>query len=387
LSGWQWLKLGAVITLKRGYDIRAVDRKEGLVPVVASSGIVGYHNEAKVPAPGVVTGRYGTIGNVFFITEPFWPSNTTLYVEDFKGNDPHFVFYLLQRIDFRRYSDKTGVPGINRNDVHTAHVSLPPLPEQRAIAAILETWDRAIALTERRLAAAEQRKKALMQQLLTGRVRFPEFAGEEWQEVRLKDVARINPPKLGNIKDDISVSFIAMADVSENARIINTTERPYCEVNSGFTSFQNEDILVAKITPCFENGKGAWVHNIKNGLGFGSTEFHVIRVHKTKADPEYIYYHTITHSFRGRGATNMVGSAGQKRIRTDFIQNYRIMLPPLPEQRRIAAVLNTCDRELDLLRRKRDALQRQKKGLMQRLLTGRVRVRGVEAAQRQEEAL
>ncbi|MBN2006041.1 MAG: restriction endonuclease subunit S [Anaerolineae bacterium] len=294
--------------------------------------------------------------------------------------DLDFLVYFFKTSRGKRLLELASPGGAGRNKTLGQEafldlaIPLPPFPEQRAIAAILGTWDRAIALTERRLAAAEQRKKALMQQLLTGRVRFPEFAGEEWREARLKDIATINPPKPQKVHDDTLVSFIAMADVSENAQIISTTERPYYEVNSGFTSFQDEDILIAKITPCFENGKGAWVHSLKNGLGFGSTEFHVIRVHGTQADPEFIYYHTIGHNFRGRGGADMVGSAGQKRVRTDFVKNYKVMLPSLPEQRRTAAVLNACDRELDLLRRKRDALQQQKKGLMQRLLTGRVRV-------------
>jgi type I restriction enzyme S subunit len=166
-----------------------------------------------------------------------------------------------------------------------------------------------------------------------------------------------------------------MADVSESAQITNASERPYRDVSAGYTPFQDNDVIVAKITPCFENGKGALVKGLKNGVGFGSTEFHVIRANDTKILPEFLYYHTISHEFRGRGESEMAGSAGQKRIRTDFLKSYTIPLPPIEEQRRIVAVLQTCDREIELLTHKRDALQHQKKGLMQRLLTGRVRVK------------
>ena len=162
---------------------------DSLVPVVSSSGITGSHDEAKVQPPGVVTGRYGTVGEVFYLTEPFWPLNTTLYVRDFKGNDPYFIYHFLHIINFERFSDKTGVPGVDRNDLHRIRVSIPPLPEQRKIAEILGTWDEAIVLTEQRIEAAQQRKKGLMQRLLTGRVRFPEFIhSTEKRETKFGDL-------------------------------------------------------------------------------------------------------------------------------------------------------------------------------------------------------
>ena len=173
---WQYLNLGEVITLQRGFDLpTALRSQHGAIPVVSSSGISGSHNQAKVQAPGVVTGRYGSIGEVFYVTEAFWPLNITLYVSDFKGNLPFFIYYLLQSLDFKKFSDKTGVPGVNRNDLHTITVTLPPLPEQRRIAEILSTWDRAIDLTAQLIAAKQQRKRGLMQELLTGKRRFAEF--------------------------------------------------------------------------------------------------------------------------------------------------------------------------------------------------------------------
>jgi len=154
-DSWQTVNLGQAINLKRGYDLRSSDRRSGGVPVVSSSGITGTHDEAKVKAPGVVTGRYGTLGEVYYLTQDFWPLNTTLYVQDFKGNYPLFVYYLLQSLDFSRYSDKSSVPGLNRNHLHTMRVSLPPLPEQRAIAHILGTLDDKIELNRRMNATLE----------------------------------------------------------------------------------------------------------------------------------------------------------------------------------------------------------------------------------------
>lgn len=111
-SEWIQCRLGHVITLKRGYDLPKQSREHGYVPIVSSSGISDYHSVAMAKAPGVVTGRYGTIGNVYFLTEDYFPLNTTLYVKDFKGNDPRFISYRLRSIDFNSCSDKAAVPGV-----------------------------------------------------------------------------------------------------------------------------------------------------------------------------------------------------------------------------------------------------------------------------------
>lgn len=146
---WQEGPLGSFIELKRGYDLPKQHRMEGRVPIVSSSGPSGWHNEPMVKAPGVVTGRYGTLGQVFYVAEDFWPLNTTLYVRDFKGNDPKFISYFLRTIDFLSCSDKAAVPGVNRNHLHQIDVVVPPLDDQRAIAHILGTLDDKIELNRR----------------------------------------------------------------------------------------------------------------------------------------------------------------------------------------------------------------------------------------------
>lgn len=149
-SGWRQTELGNVLTLQRGFDLPIQERREGNVPVVSSSGVTGTHSKAMVTAPGVITGRYGTIGQTFFLTEDYWPLNTTLFVKDFKGNDPRFVYYLLKTIDFASCSDKSSVPGVNRNHLHSLPVSVPEsASEQRAIAQILGTLDDKIELNRR----------------------------------------------------------------------------------------------------------------------------------------------------------------------------------------------------------------------------------------------
>lgn len=146
---WREATLGDMIELKRGYDLPQQKRVSGTIPIVSSSGISDYHNRAMAKGPGVVTGRYGTLGEVFYIAGDFWPLNTTLYVKDFKGNDPRFVSYFLRTLPFLAYSDKAAVPGLNRNDLHLAPVRYPEdVTEQRAIADVLGTLDGKIKLNQ-----------------------------------------------------------------------------------------------------------------------------------------------------------------------------------------------------------------------------------------------
>ena len=160
-SEWPQVPLGEVITLQRGFDLPSRDRKPGRVPILSSSGITDYHSEVGVPGPGVVTGRYGTIGQVFLIKEDFWPLNTTLWVKDFHGNDPLWASYLLRTIDFMSCSDKSSVPGVNRNDLHRILVLLPPLDEQRTIAGVLGALDDKIEQNRRTARALERLAQAI----------------------------------------------------------------------------------------------------------------------------------------------------------------------------------------------------------------------------------
>ena len=118
--------------------------------------------------------------------------------------------------------------------------------------------------------------------------------------------------------------------------IINPEIKPYLEVQNGFTSFRDGDVIMAKITPCMENGKAAIVHGMKNGIGFGSTEFHVMRS-RGEILPEYLYYYIRQESFRNEARSHFTGSVGQKRVPADFIKQSIIPLPPLAEQQRIVA--------------------------------------------------
>lgn len=161
-SDWKTMLLGDFIELKRGYDLPKQQRILGSVPLISSAGLSDHHSEAKVKGPGVVTGRYGTIGQVFYVEDDFWPLNTTLYVRDFKGNNPAFVYYFLKTIDYLQYSDKAAVPGVNRNHLHMASVCVPTsIDEQQKIASLLSALDKKIQLNQQINQTLEQMAQAI----------------------------------------------------------------------------------------------------------------------------------------------------------------------------------------------------------------------------------
>jgi len=125
-EGWEKKPLGELLTLQRGFDLPVSKRKDGRFPIYASTGINGYHAEAKVKGPGVVTGRSGTLGTVMYVSGDFWPLNTTLWVKEFKLVGPHYANHLLTSMQLEQYNGGAAVPTLNRNDVHRVEVLSPP---------------------------------------------------------------------------------------------------------------------------------------------------------------------------------------------------------------------------------------------------------------------
>lgn len=167
--------------------------------------------------------------------------------------------------------------------------------------------------------------------------------------VPLAKIAQINPRLPKDTDESQHVSFLAMASVSEDGRILDQETRVLAETKKGYTYFERGDVLLAKITPCFENGKAALVDNLEYQIGYGSTEFHVLRADPELLDSKYLFYMVWSDRFRFFGEKSMQGAAGQKRVSADFLQQFEIPLPPLAEQKRIAAILDKAD----ALRRKR----------------------------------
>jgi len=179
---WYECTLGDVVTLQRGIDLPAREREVGNIPVVASTGITGFHNKAAAQGPGVVIGRSGSIGGGQFIAEDFWPLNTTLWVKDFRGNNPRFCYYLLKSMNLSGLNAGSGVPTLNRNHLHPLPVLCPPLAEQHAIAETLGTFDDRIDNLRQTNATLEAIVRALFKSWF---VDFDSLPSEKMQESEL----------------------------------------------------------------------------------------------------------------------------------------------------------------------------------------------------------
>jgi|JI8StandDraft_1071087.scaffolds.fasta_scaffold01273_3 type I restriction enzyme S subunit len=242
---------------------------------------------------------------------------------------------------------------------------VPQIEVQQQVANCLEVWERSIETVEHLIRGARRQKRALVQRLLP-RPHTPKTAHAGWNLVRLEDVVAFNPRK-SKRPEDGRVSFLAMESVSEDGHVIRPTERQYDDVCTGYSAFQDADILVAKITPCFENGKGALVMGLTNGIGFGSTEFHVLR---PRGD---VYAGLIKHivgsrEFRLRGKSEMEGSAGQKRISSSFIRSFRFMCPQTQaQQKEVADLLDLADLEIHVFEDCRASLVKEFGALRERL--------------------
>ena len=174
---------------------------------------------------------------------------------------------------------------------------------------------------------------------------------------QLKDVCQINPRfdrnRLG-LQDNTEVSFVPMKAVNEMYGVIDSkSDRQYREVKQGYTAFLNSDVLFAKITPCMENGKVALAADLTNGVGFGSTEFHVLRAHDNIL-PMYLYYFVKREAFRRLAKQQMIGAVGQQRVPKRFLENVSISVPPLKEQKRIVDIL---DRTENIIRLRQLAIE------------------------------
>jgi len=176
-NGWIETTLGEVVTFQRGFDLPKKDRIHGKYPLMVSNGQEGTHKIYKVKAPGVITGRSGTLGSVFYIEENFWPLNTTLWIKDFHGNNAKFVYYYLKTFPFDKYNAGSGVPTLNRNHIHPISIVVPPLPEQKAIADVLSSLDEKIELLQEENKTLEELAQTMFKEWFVN-FNYPGATGE-----------------------------------------------------------------------------------------------------------------------------------------------------------------------------------------------------------------
>jgi type I restriction enzyme S subunit len=360
MSGlWQLKTLGCVSTLQRGFDLPSSDRIDGRYPIISSGGFSGYHNEAKVKGPGVVTGRYGSIGVVFFAESDFWPLNTTLWVKDFHGNYEKFIYYLLSSLNFKKFSDKTGVPGVNRNDLHKIKVHLPSVNIQKKIVFILTTWDHAIENNERLITAKEKQYLWLLSNLISN---------DKHHREHIRDFASEVSTRNNGAAIDLVLSvtnnrgFVLPSDQFER-RVASSDLSNYKIVTRGQYAYNPSRINVGSIARLDRWDKGVL-----------SPMYVVFELDEKKVNSDYYLHWLESHEAKQRIRKSAQGSVRETVSFTDF-GAISFPLPSINEQRKIAASLNMARNEIDLIKRQLEAYRKQKRGLMQKLLTGQWRVK------------
>lgn len=199
------------------------------------------------------------------------------------------------------------------------------------------------------------------------------YLREGWVEICIDDIAEVNPGRLGGIAADAQISFVPMAAVSDiDGEIVSPTIRPYGEVSKGYTQFRDGDVIFAKITPCMENGKIAVARALEGGVACGSTEFHVVRP-LGNISPDFLWLYLRQKSLRNDAEASMTGAVGQRRVPANFLKQHSLALPPLPEQLRIAAKINSLTGESRRARNRLDHIPRLVKKYKQAILAAAFR--------------
>lgn len=236
--------------------------------------------------------------------------------------------------------------------VQLYEVPLSPINEQQRIVNIIESLfvklDRAKELIENTLAQFEQNKMAILHKAFTGELtakwrKENNIDLSSWENGILMDFCKINPKKINTkeFDDDMIVSFIPMPCVSDIwGKIVKKELRKLGEVKKGYTNFFEGDVLFAKITPCMENGKSAIVDKLENDIGFGSTEFYVLRCDENKLNNKYLHYFVRQKTFRDEAKGEMTGAVGQQRVPKTFLENYKMKVPTIKEQQEIVNILD-----------------------------------------------
>lgn len=327
MSNWHKCELGSVVTLKRGYDLPQQKRIDGNVPIFSSSGISGYHNTPMVSAPGVITGRYGTIGQVFFSSIDYWPLNTTLYVEDFHGNDPLFIYYFLKTIQWEKYQSASAVPGINRNAVHTEIVSIPDKETQGQIAEILAVLDRKIKNSQQINDNLLQQARAVFRQ------EFLSFEGipDGWHEDSLLGIADyLNGLAMQRFRPhegEIGLPVLKIKELRQGS----------CDSNSELCSPSIKSEYIVHDGDVVFSWSGSLLVDLWCG-GICGLNQHLFKVTSTAFD-KWFYYAWTCHHLQEFIAIAADKATTMGHIKREELSKAKVLVPPKAEYDRIGALL------------------------------------------------
>lgn len=379
-EGWKKFNLFDICQPKQWKTIATKDLKNEGYPVYGANGIIGYYHEYNHDVATVLlTCRGATCGEVH-ISKPYsYINGNAMCMDNLSDNTiTEFLYYYLKSINLNFIISGSAQPQITQIGLRKVEIPIPPLETQQAIVNKIESLFAEIDEGIGRLKTAEQQiqqyrqsllknafngeltkewrskhadalpsENELLAQIQTTREQHHAQQLADWQNITIGEVVTISPKKEKAIDDDTDVSFSSMHLMSSSLSEHLTYEiKKWADVKKGFTVFRNNDVLLAKITPCFENGKSAVAQDLINGIGTGSTEFMVLRC-SNQILPKFLYFLVNTPEFRQAGIHNMTGSVGHKRVPKDFVSTWAFSLPPLAEQTEIVAILESkltaCD--------------------------------------------
>ena len=386
---WQEKVLGDLITLLYGAGLPESSRSGSGFPVYGSSGIVGQHTDYLVNGPGIVVGRKGTVGAVAWSEGPFWPIDTAYYVNTKCEVEIRWCYWLLQSIGLDRLDSSTGVPGLNRNDAYIIKVKIPPLPEQRRIAEILDTIDEAIQKTEALISKLKAMKQGLLHDLLTrgldknGKLRDPKAHPEQFKDSPLGRIPKdwgINPlEKLAEVdrgkfthrpRNDPrfyggAYPFVQTGDIAEAEGDIlkkysQTLNNSGSAVSREFPENTIAITIAANIADTAILGQPMYFPDSIVGA--------IVR------PPNNVRYIELCIRRAKRILNAHAPQSAQKNINLEDLRPLLIPTPTSEEQNRIGNMYDTYSNRVQSEEQYSDKLKLQKKGLMHDLLTGKVRV-------------
>jgi type I restriction enzyme S subunit len=381
-NNWKEMEFGDFATLQRGADLPVQHRRPGAYPVLASNGIVGFHEAPFASGPGVVTGRSGTIGKPTFMDSPYWPLNTVLWVSDFHGNNPLFVYFFFQFFDFRSYATGTSVPTLNRNFVHSVPIKIPPKPEQEKITAVLWKVKRAIEVEEKLVATSRELKQSAMRQLFTRGLHGESLKEtdigqmpDSWDVVPLGSLGRIgngSTPLKRNLAywTDGTIPWLTSAKVYD----VTITEADHFVTSKALKEchlprIKPNSVLVA-ITGQGKTLGHTAVTSIETTI---NQHLAYVQFKDEEINPHFIRlfldsrYEELRRIAQGGGSTKGALTCG-------FLKTYLVPLPKRDEQDAITNTLMMIEAKTSIHEQKRSTLQDLFKTLLQRLMTGQLRV-------------
>ncbi|MEM3872140.1 MAG: restriction endonuclease subunit S [Nitrososphaeria archaeon] len=333
-----------------------------------------------VPENSLLFAMYGSMGEVAINKIPVTTNQAILGIIPKERDDIEFLYYWFSffKPRWKKYAKPTTQANLTAEILRNSLIPLPSYNERKAIAEVLSVVDSAIELVDKIIWKTERLKKALMQTLLTRGIGHKEFKETEigkipktWEIVKLQDVAEIRGNK--SVNNFEKIAFIPMELVPDSQIFTQYEIRAKEDIKSA-TYCEAGDLLLAKITPSLENGKqGIVPFDIPNKIALATTE--VFPIYCKQIDRFFLFYVLKFSKFRNKIIASMIGTTGRQRVPRESVERLEIPLPPVDEQQKIAEILSNIDKKLELDRNEKARLERIKQGLMDLLLTGKVRVK------------